>query len=219
MLHPLTGEAVVQVLPDEAMLAEMFSQPFKLDKYDPPRIGGPEALGEGYSDDGRATPRECIGVVAIAQRAAYPHGGITDVAQRFWTSADRAQGAQGVWEVATAVVAFDSDVTADAVFERFSRQWSQCDGTAVSVSNKYVYTETISEVHAAHAVVTADVVYEHPVAGSDRSSRAIGVRDNCIVDVRVTFDPKDSRSRTGADLTTAGHDVATAMMERIAALT
>ncbi|WP_234787413.1 sensor domain-containing protein, partial [Mycolicibacter sinensis] len=56
--------------------------------------------------------------------------GVQDVAHEFWDSTSAA-GDSSLTGVGEAVIALASAADADALFEKFSQQWGQCDGVTV----------------------------------------------------------------------------------------
>jgi hypothetical protein len=110
------------------------------------------------------------------------------------------------------VVALPTAVEADALFATFAQQWNRCNGkTADYRSQSY----KITDVRVADSVLAATVqTSPTPIA------RAIGVRVNCVVEVKVPFsNDRGSPDRTqSADPETRAIDIARLMMEKVSKL-
>lgn len=179
--HPLTGQAVKQVLFDGPQLSKLLGQRFKSDPDFPPRFGGPDQLF-----DIAARPRECAGVVFQLQKSAYRSADVKDVARQNWWSAGGRR--PKIISVAEAVVELPTAKDADALFAQFAQQWTRCAGKTVtdySADGQRFSSAAISDVRKADSVLSATV--RTRVVTTVTHARALGVRVNCLVDVDVAY--------------------------------
>ncbi|QUR68237.1 sensor domain-containing protein [Mycobacterium spongiae] len=215
--RPLAGSIIKEVLLDGTALSRMLDQPFAADPELPPRFGGSDELSGAYV---LSSPVECVGVVAMLQRAAYQSANVTHVARESWWD----DGDSGkVISVDEAVVALPTAAEADALFTKFSQQWDTCDGTVLTLrSARLSFRDQIEDVRVANSVLAATVSEESTSgshSGTIPEARAIGVRVNCLVEVEVAFYSAHSQSDQGSgEVSTSAIDIARTMMEKISAL-
>ncbi|MCV7401263.1 sensor domain-containing protein [Mycobacterium fragae] len=204
--RPLSGQAVNRVLLDDGELSKMLDQPFKTDPDSPPRFGGIELL-----TDGSASPRECAAAAEELPKSVFQGSRVRQVAKESWWNAAPYDENPRVISVHEAVVALPTAAAADPLFAKFTEQWRQCDGTTVSMNDGY-FTMAISDVSDANSVVAAAV----GVHGSTTvpNAHAVGVRVNCLVEVRVAFFGLEPGSTADADKTVAVN-IAHRMMDKI----
>jgi PknH-like extracellular domain len=215
--RPVTGETVKQVLLDDAELTRILSQPFKTDSHLPPRFGGPDKLQRGF---GFVSPPDCTGITLLLAKSAYESADVRDVARESWWNAG---GPASVISVSEGVVTLPTGPDAEVLFDKFSRQWDQCNGTTVTIQGGggLSFTDKVSEVGVADSVLAATVSVEMSGApGAPRpEARAIGVRRNCLVEVEVDFFSDGSPSSPGpGGFNARAIDIAHVMMDRISAL-
>ncbi|MGB8390679.1 sensor domain-containing protein [Mycobacterium sp.] len=215
--RPLTGQTITQVLLDAAALSKLLHQSFKADPHLPPRFGGPETLQE----EGSASPADCLGVAFMLRRHVYQSANIQDVAVETWSQAAMFEKVIGVKE---GVVSLPTAGDADALFVKFSQQWQQCDGTTLLLPGSVLMlTPGISNVRVANSVLAASVSMTFTPPGSRPTSmpegRAIGVRGNCLIEIKVDFfiPPNPSRQGSG-DVNTPAVNIAHAMMDKVSEL-
>src|SRR5699024_10042377 len=147
--------AVRQVLLDDAELSKLIGQPFRSDPHLPPRFGGVEELPDAWDT---AAPEDCVGAAVGGQRVVYDSAGVQDIAHEFWDSGPTT-GDSPLTGVGEAVIALATAADADALFEKFSEQWSHCDGVTVireGEGNGDASGE-ITDVSTTDAVLTATV--------------------------------------------------------------
>jgi hypothetical protein len=153
---------------------------------------------------------ECLGVLAELQSRIYQSADVLDVAWESWLDAETNPAV--VIAVDEGVVALPTAVEADTLFATFAQQWNRCDGkTADYRSQSY----KITDVRVTDSVLAATVqTSPRPIA------RAIGVRVNCVVEVKVPFSTEDGSSkRTGSgDPESRAVDIARLMMEKVSKL-
>jgi PknH-like extracellular domain len=207
--RPLTGRVVNRVLLDDGELSKMLDQPFKTDPNSPSRFGGIELLS-----DGNASPRECTAPAIELPKSAFEGSDVRQVAKESWWNAASYDENPRVISVHEAVVALPTAAAADPLFAKFTEQWRHCDGTTVSMGDGY-FTMAISDVSGANSVVAASV----RVHGSTTvpNARAVGVRVNCLVEVRVAFFDLES-GRSAHDDKTVAVNIAHRMMDKISEL-
>lgn len=210
----VSGETVRQVLLGDTSLSRILKQDVTIDPRFPPRFGGPETL----HNDRLPTPLDCLGVAAMLQQRVYQASNVKNVAFETWRHAAKSSEVTSVKE---GVVSLPTAADADALFGRFSEQWQRCNGMAQPLPYNVVRLKaTISNVENAASVLAATISI---VLASPRSEwaaisagRAIGVRDNCLIEVEVDFfnPPKWSSRQPGEINATAVH-IAQSMMERV----
>lgn len=207
--RPLGGQAVNRVLLDDREVSKMLGQPFKADPDSPPRFGGIDQL-----TDGSASPRECAAAAVELPKSVFQSSRVRHVAKESWWNAAPYEENPRVISVHEAVVALPTAAAADPLFAKFTQQWRECDGTTVSMDDGY-FTMAISDVSDANSVVAASV----RVHGSTTvpNAHVVGVRVNCLVEVRVAFFDLDSGRTADADKTVAVN-IAHRMMDKISEL-
>jgi hypothetical protein len=181
----VAGLTIAQVLVGDSTLSRILNQPFIIDARIPPRFGGPETL-QGFGSD---SPTACLGVAEMLHQSVYQSSKVNDVAVEAWRHAARSTELTGVKE---GVVRLATPADASALFSRFSQQWQQCDGQELLLPDPVLRLKArISNVQVAQAVLagTVSVAFASPgsVAASVPAGRAIGVRDNCLVEVEVDY--------------------------------
>jgi PknH-like extracellular domain len=125
----------------------------------------------------------------VAPKSVYQSSKVNDVAVEAWRHAAKYAELTGVRE---GVVSLATPAGAKALFSRFSQQWQRCDGQELVLPDPVLRLKArISNVQVAPAVLAATVSIAFASPGSDAVSipagRAIGVRDNCLVEVEVDF--------------------------------
>lgn len=211
------GQTIRQVLLGDETLSRILQQPFIIDGRLPPRFGGPEAL----QDLGSASPVDCLGVAEMLHQSVYASGKVNDVAVENWRHAVMTANLTGVKE---GVVSLPTAADANALFSRFAQQWRRCDGeTMLLPDDVFRLKAEITNVQVAPSVLagTVSIAFDspRPDPASIPAGRAIGVRDNCLVEVEVDFFNASSGSLQGSSVTNAtASDIARLMMDRVSAL-
>lgn len=189
----VTADTVKQVLLNGAELTKMLNQPFKKTT-GPTKYGGLTAMGEP------STIGDCVGVVDVATRVVYESANVQSYARQTWS--DLVPGDPGFKPLSAmlmfadeAVVALPSAADAQALFAKFSERWKQCDGQAVNQQSDAEDPNDppplpgsemhINSVRVSDDVLAASVVLDQKPDAPD--TRAIGVQDNCIVEVLLPF--------------------------------
>ncbi|MGO9508612.1 MAG: sensor domain-containing protein [Mycobacterium sp.] len=218
--RPLVGEPIKQVLLDDAGLSKILTQTFTTKSDLPPRFGGPEKLQVAY---GMVTPVDCVGVTTLMEKSAYQSADVKNVARETWWNA---AGPSRVISVTEGVVALPSVGEASALFDKFSQQWNNCNGTTVTIdAGAIAFSDSVSDVRVANAVLAATLAVDTRLAGAPSNgprpeARAIGFRANCLVEVDIAFFstqlPEDQGS---GDLNTSAIDIAHLMMDKVTQLT
>lgn len=217
----VTGETVKQVLLNGTELTAMLDQPFTT-VTGPPSYGGLEAM------DDSATPGDCVGVLDVAQRSVYASAPVQSYARETWIDSEPARDGfkpldTRVMFVKEAVVALPTAADARQLFEKFAEQWKHCNGQPVNATDPETAgsphlpgTEMhITDVRVTDDVLAASIVLDKSPKAPD--TRAIGVRDNCIVGVLIAFTGTENASGSG-DPQTSSTDVVRAMMDKVAKL-
>ncbi|MDT5347167.1 MAG: hypothetical protein QOH91_454 [Mycobacterium sp.] len=149
--RPLRGETIKQVLLDGAALLKFLNQPFKADSDLPPVYGGSEKLLDRH---GSASPADCTGVVYMAEKSAYQSADVKNIARESWWHDGASMKVMAVEE---SVVSLSTAAAADALFDRFSAQWNECDGKTLTVPSGPFVSNAITQVHVANSVLAATV--------------------------------------------------------------
>ena len=224
--HPVTGQPVKKVLLDDGELSKLLGQSFETKTELPARFGGPEVLPPAF---GAVSPVNCIGVTSMMVKNAYQSGDVKNAARETWWNM---RGPAKVISVAEGVVALSNTAGAAALFQEFSRQWRDCDGTTVTIGRPsiitdrpaIVFSDTISDVRVADSVLAATLSIDTqlpgiPSSGPRPEARAIGVRGNCLVEVEIAFFGSTSPSDEGSgDVHRSAIDIAHAMMDKVSGL-
>ena len=213
--RPLAAEGAKQVLLDDSALARILNQPFKVDTQFPPRYGDRDKLAHSY---GPASPVECVGVVTTMDKGAYDSAPVQDVArQTWWHATDSVK----VISVTEGVVTLPGISDATALFEQFTTQWKNCDGTSVELPGTTLsFTDTIGQVRVADSVLAATIYDQASLSNSSPMpvARAVGVRANCLIEVEIAFFSTDNPSDQGtANLDASAIEIARTVMDRISA--
>jgi hypothetical protein len=152
----------------------------------------------------------------MLHQSVYQSSKVNDVALETWRHATRSTELTSVKE---GVVSFPTVADADALFSRFSQQWPKCDGQELLLPDPVLRLKArISNVEVAPVVLAATVSITFAGA-SIPAGRAIGVRDNCLVEVEVDFFNASTRSldESGTVEATAVR-IATIMMDNVSEL-
>jgi hypothetical protein len=213
----LHGQTLKRVLLGESALSRMVKEPLEIDPHFPPLFGGPEML-PGYA----GWSGNCLGVAVMMHGAAYRSANVKDVALKAWRP--DAVPAAAVTAVEEAAIGLPTAADANALFATFSRQWQDCEGKTVPIVGGTLPLEVkVSNVQSATSVVAATISTEWSapalVSPSIPAARAIGVRDNCLIEVEVDFGSTPSASQKGSgDINTSALDIAQVMRDKVGAL-
>lgn len=211
-----TGHSLARVLLDDAELTALLGQPFTASR-GLPVSGGLAQMGEPIASG------DCVGVTNVAARRMYAAADVRGYASRTWadaTPADAGANRPGgkVMFVEEAVVALPSAAAAQELFATFAQQWKRCDQQSVEpeAGNSLPGTDIhITDVRVTDTVLAAAIALDSRPQAPD--TRAVGVRDNCLVEILIAF--------TGApdgigssDPRTSSVDAVRAMMDKVAQL-
>lgn len=224
--HPVTGQAVKKVLLDDAELSKLLGQSFGAKAELPARFGGPEVLPPAF---GAVSPANCVGVTSMMVKNAYRSADVKNAARATWWNV---RGPAKVISVAEGVVALSGPGGAAALFQQFTQQWRDCDGTTVTIGRPsiitdrpaIVFSDAISDVRVTDSVVAATLSIDTqlpglPSSGPRPEARALGVRGNCLVEVDVAFFGATNPGDEGTgDVHRSAVDIAHAMMDEVSAL-
>ncbi|ORW63156.1 hypothetical protein AWC20_04370 [Mycobacterium parmense] len=210
----VSGQTVRQVLLGDSSLSRILNQELVIDPRFPPRFGGAETLQR----DALTSSADCVGVPLMLQQSVYRGGAVKDVAFETWRHVAKSSEVTSVKE---GVVSMPSAADANALFERFSQQWQKCDRAVQPLPDNVVrLNATISNVQNAAAVLAATISIVLATPRSDweaiPAGRAIGVRDNCLIEVEVDFfNPPKRSSRQPDEINSAAVNVARNIMDRV----
>ncbi|VBA32280.1 hypothetical protein LAUMK4_05713 [Mycobacterium persicum] len=178
--HPLTGGVIKDAMLTDTELSQLFDQYFEI--VGSPAFGGPAQL---FWDWPGAKQSDCAGLSHILMGETYTNAQVLTVAREmWWNSHSRLQPAATVINLEEGMVALPTMAAADALFAKFTEQWKRCVGARIAVGVNEHYE--IGEVHADASVVEA-TVENHDQDILLRESHALGVRDNCIVEVSIVY--------------------------------
>lgn len=204
----LTGRVVAQALLDSAELARAFGQSFKSDPNQPGATGGRELL-QGNAQ----TPPECGGVVNLLLKDTYVGSDVREVAANNWMYSGPNPAAITVHE---AVVALPTAQAADAQFAAVAQQWSRCNGASMTVGGDPNFTSRVGTIQEKDSVL-ATPVDDISSYMTMPEARAVGVRVNCIVEVKVIYYGRQDRDKPDHRTPTAA-DIAHLLMHKVSSL-
>ncbi|OBH38345.1 hypothetical protein A5692_00730 [Mycobacterium sp. E342] len=215
----LDGQALNRVLLGRSALSRIVKEPVEPDPRFPPLVGGPELLagaGTGWSDS-------CLAVAVMMQAGAYRSANVKGFALTTWRP-DPGSAAT-VTRVQQAAISLPTAAEANALFATVSRQWQECDGKTVPISGGSLPLEVqVSHVQNAVSVVAATISmrWNTPPLFSPPSlpaARAVGVRDNCLIEVEIDFFGTSSASpQAQGDINSGALDIAQVMRDKVSAL-
>lgn len=201
--HPLTGAVIKDTMLTDTELSHLFDQSFDIDRS--PFYGGPAEL---FWDWPGARQSDCAGLSHILMGETYTNAQVINVAHElWWDSHSHPQPQVTVISLEEGVVALPTMPAADGMFAKFTQQWQRCVGARIESGLNEHYD--VSEVHADASVLEA-AVENHDQTIQLRESHALGIRDNCIVEVAITY----FRDTTPAPGKSAG-DVVRQMLNKI----
>jgi PknH-like extracellular domain len=217
----LTGRSIKHVLLGHGALSRILKEPLNIDPRFAPRFGGPESL---LNDELTSPMVACLGVAAMLQQSVYQSGNIKGVAAETWRHAARSAEVTSVKE---AVVSLPTAADADALFARFSHQWQKCNGATQPLPGRVFRLKAlVTNVQVDTSVLAATVStgWATPRSGSASipAGRAIGVKDNCLIEVEVDFFNVSSASKASlqgpGDINNSALDIAQIMIDKVGAL-
>jgi hypothetical protein len=176
---------VATVLPDAAELSDVLGSDPTRDGVDP-LVGDVTDLRDTVIGS-QVTESQCLGVVAPLETRTFGAAAVDTVA--YATRPDATFGA----------VALSSIEDARALFSAFAKEWQGCDGkTVVRSDGTATYRNEISQVSTSESQLSAmDALSTTANSGVTRTVRALGIAEDCIVDVEVRVsDPSAAVSAT-----------------------
>lgn len=199
--RPLTGEVIKDTMLTDTELSHVFGQSFVIDRT--LAFGGPAEL---FWDWPGSKQSDCAGLTHILMGEVYTSAQVLNVAHELWWDSHDDRDPT-VIDLEEGVVALPTMAAADGMFDKFTQQWRRCVGARIDTGINEHYE--VSDVHADASVVEATVT-NHDQTVNLREARALGVRDNCIVEVSITY----FRNTAPAPGHSAG-DVARQMLNKI----
>ena len=214
----LTGQTIERVLLGRSALSRIVKEPLNIDPGFPPSLAGPESL----QGDRSAWPDDCIGVAVMLQHNVYQYRKVRNIAQETWRPDSAAATVIGVKE---GVVGLLTAADAEAQFVAFSRQWQRCEGRTVALTGgtfRLKAKVTDVQVGASVLAATTSIELDSPnplLEESLPAARAIGVRDNCLIEVEVDFaNPPERSPQQPDDVDASALDIAQMMRDKVSAL-
>jgi hypothetical protein len=214
----LSGHTVKRVLLGQSALSQIVKQPLNIDPRFPPSFGGPETL-QGNSS---ASADNCIGVAVMLLQNVYQDSDVKNIALTTWRPASTSAV---VTRVKEGVLSLPTAADAEALFVKFSRQWQRCDGKTVPLTGEtFKLKARVNNVQLASSVLAATTSIEldspNPlVQDGIPAGRAIGVRDNCLIEVEVDFVGRSNLSpQQSGDVNTSALEIAQVMRDKVSAL-
>jgi PknH-like extracellular domain len=212
------GRTIKRVLLGKSALSRIVRQPLTIDPRYPPIFGGPRAL----AGDKSPWPDDCIGVAVMLDHSVYQDSNVEDVALATWRPTADSAAVTGVKE---GIISLVTAADAQGLFVKFSRQWQRCEGKAVPLSGgAFRLRAKVDNVQIATSVLAATISIEldspNPLLQvAVPAGRAIGVRDNCLVEVEVDFGNGSNPSTPQpGDISTSALDIAQVMRDKVSAL-
>ena len=161
-----------------------------------PFVGGAEILPDGYRTEEDASPIGCVAVTDTAPRVVYEPLAVADAARQSYFNWDEGVTTSGG---DAAVVQLSSADAAQRAFAAFVQQWQRCDGTTVVkhlrvTGGDSVIDAAVSDVATDGNVLSATVrTRQRPNSPSSMYERAVGVRNQTIVEVSLAITPLGER--------------------------
>lgn len=204
------GRQIVQVLPTNSEIVELLGPDFRDDEKFPPTVGGMDVMADGVRSESQYSPLDCLGVTSPLMRVVYENAPV------------RAYAETSNFAAPAGAVALQSPPDARKLFAEFVTQWQRCNGiTATSFTPAGSSTDQLFEI--TEVTSTADMVTAMFRSGSatdggvwSYTARALGVKQNVIVDVEVRGDVWHTGEPVPAN---NAEKVAQLMLEKVAAIT
>lgn len=217
--RPVGGQTIKRVLLGKGALSRIVRQPLSIDPRYPPIFGGPEAL----AGDKSPSPDDCIGVAVTLQHSVYQDHYVKGVALETWRPDPAAVPV--VTGVKEGVISFATAADAEARFVKSSREWQRCEGKTVLLSSgSFRLQVKVDNVQPAASVLAATMSIELDspsalLALAIPAARALGVRDNCLIEVEVDFGNNTNLpAQRPDDIDTSAIDIAQVMRDKVSAL-
>lgn len=202
--HESPAAALTEILPTADEVSAAVGNP--LDVAGGPKVGPISVLPNGIRTSDDASPLDCLGAVTPLMRVVYESGGVQAAA---WGDYSRFGGGLTVSSAEAGVVQMDSDDAAARTFAAFTTRWKACDGTAVNMQG---LTLTVTRVRVNGPVLTAVILSSDGHGDEFPTEHALGVAQDCIVDVDVAItDPDPTRRAPG----TRAADIARLMLTKV----
>ncbi|OBG54839.1 hypothetical protein A9X03_08905 [Mycobacterium sp. E1715] len=215
----LDGHTLERVLLGKSALSRVVREPVELDPGFPPFVGGPEMLGRVRSEGSES----CLGVAVMMRAGAYRSANVKAVAFTTWRPT--APSGAAVIRVQEAAIGLPTADQAYALFSTIARRWQECDGKTVPIAGGSLPLEVkVSHVQSASSVVAATISTQWNMPPSFSppalpAERAVGVRDNCLIEVEVDFFDAPSALQDGTrDANARALDIAQVMRDKVSAL-
>ncbi|MDM4142907.1 sensor domain-containing protein [Mycobacterium sp. FLAC0960] len=161
-----------------------------------------------------------MGVAVALQHSVYQDHNVNGVAFETWRPDSAA--ASVVTGVKKGVISFSTAGDADALFVKFSREWQRCEGKTVLLSGgPFRLQVKVDNVQPAASVLAATMSIEldspNPLLElAIPAARALGVRDNCLIEAEVDFGNNANPPTHRID--TSAIDIAQVMRDKVSAL-
>lgn len=206
--RPLSGSAVGSALLDRAELQRAYGQAFEPDTDFPDSTGGAELFMPNVQ-----TPPRCAGVAGVLVNDSYKGTAVREIVSRHWKNTERYPKALLIHE---AIVTLPTARDAAAQFATMATQWKQCGGASMTIGGNPNFTSRIGAVEEINSVLSAavDDVSSYMVLPEER---ALGVRVNCLIELKVIYMGDEDRDGTG-HRTPAIADIAHLIMDKVSAL-
>ncbi|QLL08417.1 sensor domain-containing protein [Mycobacterium vicinigordonae] len=206
--RPLTGRTITQALLGSEELSRAFKQAFTSDPNQPNATGGSELL-RGNSQ----VPPDCAGVVDLLLKDTYEGSEVRGIALNNWLYSSRHPAVVILQE---AVVALPTAHAADVQFARIADRWNRCGGASMTIGGDPNFTTRVGEVRKKDSVLSAplDDVSSYMTMPE---GRAIGVRVNCLLEVKIVYFGYDERDNSARHVPSAAA-VAQLLMQKVSSL-
>lgn len=176
----------------------------------PPVEGDADVLLRSVAD-AHVTPAECVSAAYRMQEIVYDTSPVRSVASSTWAGGGfEAPPVTGFF----GVVQMSDPVAAQEFFASLTGQWQRCNGQTVAMRPAVPGAGEISRITGVSfdaRVVSASVLHTSGGTGSPTGIRAVGLADDCIVEVELV----DPRAPVDARQAVAVADV---ILDKIAAV-
>ncbi len=159
------------------------------------------------------TPPDCGGVATMLLEDSYAGSNVREVVRRNWLYSGLNPAVIVLQE---AVVALPTAQAANVQFATLARQWGRCSGASMTIGGDDNFTSRVGEVQEKDSVLAAavDDVSSYMMMPE---ARAIGVRVNCLLEVKVIYFARRDRDGSTPHTPTAV-DVARLLMDKVSSL-